>query len=85
MVLGGVVERADLRMERKTHFRFEVAVVSGRVPASLLEAAKKRAHVKSDTELLKLALSLLAIEDDFGARLLRRKGALAQFADPLSG
>jgi hypothetical protein len=49
--------------------------LSGRVPAGLIEAAKKRAHVSSDTELLELALSRLALEDDFGARLVRRKGS----------
>ena len=55
--------------------------VSGRVPASLLEAAKKRAHVASDTELLEIALSRLALEDDFGVRLLRRKGAIPPSVD----
>src|SRR5882757_9244043 len=50
--------------------------LSGRVPAGLIEAAKKRAHVSSDTELLEPALSRLALEDDFGARLVRRKGSV---------
>lgn len=50
--------------------------LSGRVPAGLIEAAKKRAHVSSDTELLELALSRLALEDDFGAGLVRRKGSI---------
>ncbi|MDE5444409.1 hypothetical protein GWG65_23750 [Bradyrhizobium sp. CSA207] len=50
--------------------------LSGRVPAGLIEAAKKRAHVSSDTELLELALSRLALEDDFGARLVRRRGSI---------
>ena len=50
--------------------------LSGRVPAGLIEAEKKRAHVSSDTELLELALSRLALEDDFGARLVRRKGSV---------
>jgi hypothetical protein len=52
------------------------ARLSGRVPASLIEAAKQRAHVASDTELLELALARLALEDDFGARLARRKGSV---------
>jgi hypothetical protein len=52
------------------------ARLSGRVPASLIEAAKQRAHVASDTELLELALACLALEDDFGARLVRRKGSV---------
>ncbi len=55
--------------------------LSGRVPAGLIEAAKKRAHVSSDTELLELALSRLALEDDFGTRLVRRKGSVAADID----
>ncbi len=55
--------------------------LSGRVPSELIEAAKKRAHVNSDTELLELALSRLALEDDFGARLVRRKGTISQDLD----
>jgi len=50
--------------------------LSGRVPSELIEAAKKRAHVTSDTELLELALSRLALEDDFGVRLVGRKGRI---------
>ena len=52
------------------------ARLSGRVSARLVEAAKRRAHVTSDTELIELALSRMALEDDFGPRLLRRKGSL---------
>jgi len=57
------------------------ARVSGRVSATLIEAAKQRAHVASDTELLEIALSRLALEDDFGVKLLRRKGAIAPSVD----
>ena len=35
--------------------------LSGRVPAGLIEAARKRTHVSDDAELLKLALSRLAL------------------------
>jgi hypothetical protein len=52
------------------------ARLSGRLPASLIEAAKARARVSSDTELLEIALSRLALEDDFGARLVRCKGSI---------
>ncbi|MBY3040747.1 hypothetical protein [Rhizobium laguerreae] len=55
--------------------------LSGRVPSELIEAAKKRAHVTSDTELLELALSRLALEDDFGARLVGRKGRIPMDID----
>lgn len=52
------------------------ARLSGRVSAKLLEAAKRRTHVSSDTELIELALSRMALEDDFGSRLLRRSGSV---------
>lgn len=55
--------------------------LSGRVPSELIDAAKKRAHVTSDTELLELALSRLALEDDFGARLVKRKGSIPSDID----
>ena len=51
-------------------------VIRGRVPDTLVKEAKKRAGVSSDTELLEVALSSLALEDDFGERLLRRKGSI---------
>ncbi len=50
--------------------------LSGRVSSELIEAAKRRAHVTSDTELLELALSRLALEDDFGTHLLGCKGSI---------
>jgi len=55
--------------------------LSGRVPSELIDAAKKRAHVTSDTELLELALCRLALEDDFGARLVERKGSIPSDID----
>ncbi len=52
------------------------ARLSGRVSANLLAAAKERAQVSSDTDLIELALSRLALEDDYGAKLLRREGTV---------
>ncbi len=57
------------------------ARVAGRVSATLIEAAKRRVHVSSDTELLEIALSRLALEDDFGARLVHRKGSVSADTD----
>jgi hypothetical protein len=51
-------------------------VIRGRVSKSLVKAAKKRAGVTSDTELLEIALSSFALEDDFGERFLKRKGSI---------
>ena len=55
--------------------------LAGRVSTNLVQAAKERSHVTSDTELLELALSRLALEDGFGAKLLRRKGSVAAVID----
>ena len=52
------------------------ARLSGRVSARLLEAAKRRAQVTSNSELIEIALARVALEDDFGPRLIRRKGSL---------
>ena len=51
-------------------------IIRGRVSKSLVKAAKKRAGVTSDTELLEIALSSFALEDDFGERFLKRKGTI---------
>jgi hypothetical protein len=51
-------------------------MIGGRVPAPLVEAAKARSGIRSDSELLLYALSKVAIEDDFGRKLVARKGRL---------
>ncbi|MDZ4379816.1 MAG: hypothetical protein U0942_00575 [Parvibaculum sp.] len=57
------------------------ARIAGRVPDALIKAAKKRAHVESDTDLIEYALSALALGDDFGAKLVQRKGAVSRDID----
>ena len=57
------------------------ARVAGRVPAELVAAAKKSAGLSSDTDLIEVALAKLAMEDDFGAKLVRDKGALSRDVD----
>jgi hypothetical protein len=57
------------------------ARISGRISAALLGAARERAHVVSDTELLEIALSRLVLEDDFGRRFVRRKGKIPKSVD----
>ncbi|NJO34221.1 MAG: hypothetical protein HC869_14910 [Rhodospirillales bacterium] len=52
------------------------AVIRGRVSTALVKAAKKRAGVRTDTELLEVALSNLALADDFGDKFLKRKGTV---------
>jgi hypothetical protein len=50
------------------------ARVAGRVSSELVAAAKKRAGLVSDTDVIEIALARLALEDDFGARLVRNRG-----------
>jgi hypothetical protein len=56
--------------------RDKSARVTGRVTPQLLDAARSASGLRSDTELLEYALSRVALEDDFGARLLARKGSV---------
>jgi hypothetical protein len=50
--------------------------VSSRVPAGLLKAAKRNVDVKSNSELVIVALSRLALDDQFGKWLLQHKGTV---------
>jgi hypothetical protein len=52
--------------------------IGSRVPGRLVERAKARAGMRSDTELLLYALANVALEDDFGRRLVARKGRVAR-------
>jgi hypothetical protein len=51
-------------------------VIRGRVSKALVKAARKRAGVSTDTELLEVALSNLALADDFGEKFLTRRGTV---------
>jgi hypothetical protein len=52
--------------------------IGGRVPTPLVEAAKARSGIQSDSELLLYALSKVAIEDDFGRKLVARKARVSR-------
>lgn len=55
--------------------------IGGRVRRQLVAAAKKKSGIVSDTELLEYALAKVALEDDFGTKLVRRKGQIPQDLD----
>ena len=61
--------------------RGENGRIGGRVQRDLIAAAKQRTGITSDTELLEYALAKVALEDDFGAKLVRRKGRIAKVID----
>ncbi len=48
--------------------------MGGRFSEALVEKAKRVSGIAENTELLTYALIKVALEDDFGERLLRRKG-----------
>jgi 4-hydroxy-3-methylbut-2-en-1-yl diphosphate synthase IspG/GcpE len=50
--------------------------VSCRVTGSLMEAAAQRSGIQSRTALIEYALSKVALEDDYGDRLLALKGSV---------
>jgi hypothetical protein len=57
------------------------ARITGRVSARLVAAAKKRTGIKSDTGVIEVALATVALEDDFGSKLVRRKGSVPKDID----
>jgi hypothetical protein len=50
--------------------------VGGRITSRLLAAAKAKSGIHSQTELLEYALAKVALEDDYGAKLLAMKGSV---------
>ena len=54
----------------KTH------VVRGRMPDSLVAAAKKNTGIESDTELVKMALANLAVEENYFEWLWSQRGTI---------
>ena len=55
--------------------------IAGRIHKQLIAAAKARSGIKSDTELLEYALARVALEDDFGPKLLAREGRVPRDLD----
>ena len=52
--------------------------LSARVDPGLVEEAKRRSGVQSDSELVSAALALMAGSDNFGAWLVSQKGRLSE-------
>ena len=51
-------------------------MVRGRMPEALVEKAKDRTGIQSETDLLEVALANLAVADDYPEWLLSRRGAV---------
>jgi hypothetical protein len=56
-------------------------VVRGRMPEALVRRAKARTGIRSDTDLLEVALANLAVADDFVDWLLSQRGTVPADAD----
>lgn len=50
--------------------------LGGRFPGALVEEARRVTGLVENTELLTYALAKVALEDDFGERLVKRKGSV---------
>jgi hypothetical protein len=50
--------------------------LGGRFSAALIDEARRVGGITNDTDLLTYALIKVALEDDFGERLLARKGRI---------
>jgi hypothetical protein len=52
------------------------SALGARVPRLLVNRAKERTGISSTTDLVEYALAKVALEDDFGGKLVARKGSI---------
>jgi hypothetical protein len=52
------------------------SALGARIPRRLITRAKERSGIASTTDLVEYALAKVALEDDFGVKLVRRKGSI---------
>jgi hypothetical protein len=65
-----LAEELGLLSGARTH------VVRGRMPAELVERAKQRTGITSDTKLIEVALANIAVEDDYWAWMRKHRGSI---------
>jgi hypothetical protein len=51
-------------------------IIRGRMPEALVSEAKKRSGIKSDTDLIEVALANIAVSDNYAEWLLSRSGSI---------
>jgi hypothetical protein len=56
-------------------------IVRGRMPEALVERAKERTGIDSDTDLIEVALANIAVAEDYADWLLSRRGVVDREAD----
>ncbi len=57
-------------------FAGDNTALGARIPRRLVTTAKKRSGIQSTTELVEYALARVALEDDFGRRLVALRGSI---------
>jgi hypothetical protein len=70
-----LAEELGLLSGARTH------VVRGRMPIELVERAKQRTGITSDTKLIEAALANIAVEDDYWAWMRKHRGTISQDLD----
>ncbi len=55
--------------------------IRGRMPSRLVEQAKKKTGITSDSKLLEAALANIVVEDDYAEWLLSRSGTVSKDLD----
>lgn len=56
-------------------------IVRGRMPRALVARAKNRTGIRSDTDLIEVALANIAVADDYPEWLLSQRGAVSSEVD----
>jgi len=55
--------------------------IRGRMPSALVQKAKQKTGIASDSKLLEAALASIAVADDYGEWLLSQRGTIAPELD----
>ena len=73
---GRVRELLEIAASRGLLRGARTKLVRGRMPGALVEKAKSRTGISSDTKLLEVALATLAVGDDYADWLISRRGTI---------
>lgn len=55
--------------------------IRGRMPSLLIEQARKKTGIQSDSKLIEAALATIAVADDYAEWLLAREGSVSRELD----
>ena len=78
---GRLHEAMEIASQRGLLRGVRTQVVRGRMPEALVEQAKLKTGVQSDTELIELALANLAVADEYPEWLLAQRNTVAREID----